>query len=330
MISKLIFITNKIKLSLKKNYGINIHKLIFIPEGETSFCYKGKTILGKSYFIKIISNKRIRDVENTLQILLEISKIEGVDVIIPTIKSKKGNFVEKIDDKYFFVVSKFIENKGFVESFHDNQINFIAQNIAKIHNYINQIPQDKIPREDFNINVINESKKLIRLIAENDYEDKNFQFLKNLIIKNETLILNKLKYLENLQKKISKNKYEWVLAHEDLHQGNFLISKKEKLYIVDWDRMKISPREQDFIFFIKNINYFKSCYEKVSGKINLDSNLMRFFILRRIFEDFNDWGFQIMRLLKGKIYSKKELKQLVKAIEKGSIYDMVRFNDLDF
>ena len=53
---------------------------------------------------------------------------------------------------------------------------------------------------------------------------------------------------EQLARSLQSRRLEFVLCHTDVHEWNLLISTPGELYIVDWDKPLLAPKERDLMF----------------------------------------------------------------------------------
>lgn len=277
---------SKIAQKIKESYDITINDFIFIPEGETSYCYKFFDTNNNQYFLKIFSSQNFEEFSNKSKIINEIRDSNNLKTIIPFIKSLKSNFVELLNNEYAFSISKYIPDfhNTYGVKLTDNEISTIASDLSTIHKSYKEYLH-LLPKEDFSIYFYD---TLIKMIHYSEKQQPSNTKLISIIQANKELIHNRLDELLSLQKGVNLREINWILAHDDLHNGNILKSN-ENIYISDWDRMKIAPIEQDFMFFTNDIDRFSRFYFKSSDLIKLNSDILKFLKLRRIFEDMYDW-----------------------------------------
>jgi spectinomycin phosphotransferase len=85
---------------------------------------------------------------------------------------------------------------------------------------------------------------------------------------------------------------ERVLCHGDLIGDNLLGDRAGRLWTVDWDGAALAPRERDLALFAgQGFERFLAGYQRAAGGrgVDLDADLVAFFLLRRNLDDLVDW-----------------------------------------
>jgi len=81
-----------------------------------------------------------------------------------------------------------------------------------------------------------------------------------------------------------------VLCHGDLIGDNLLRDRTGRLWLVDWDGATLAPRELDLSLFAgPGFERFLDSYERATGPVDLDPDLIAYCLLRRNLEDLVDW-----------------------------------------
>jgi spectinomycin phosphotransferase len=84
---------------------------------------------------------------------------------------------------------------------------------------------------------------------------------------------------------------EGVLCHGDLRGDNLLGDRAGRVWLVDWDGAVLAPRERDLAGFAgRGFGRFLAGYQRAAGRgIDVDVDLVAFFLLRRNLDDLVDW-----------------------------------------
>ncbi len=91
-------------------------------------------------------------------------------------------------------------------------------------------------------------------------------------------------------KELARKPLEHVLCHADLHVGN-IVTASEKVWIVDWDRARLAPRECDLLFFLdggilgQHGAQEESAFWSGYGRVPVSTEAHRYYQLARILED---------------------------------------------
>jgi spectinomycin phosphotransferase len=84
---------------------------------------------------------------------------------------------------------------------------------------------------------------------------------------------------------------ELVLCHGDLRGDNLLGDRAGRVWLVDWDGAVLAPRERDLALFTgRGFARFLAGYQRAADHgVDVDADLLAFFLLRRNLEDLVDW-----------------------------------------
>lgn len=84
---------------------------------------------------------------------------------------------------------------------------------------------------------------------------------------------------------------ELVLCHGDLRGDNLLGDRAGRVWLVDWDGAVLAPRERDLVSFTgQGFARFLAGYQRAADRgIEVDADLLAFFLLRRNLDDLVDW-----------------------------------------
>jgi spectinomycin phosphotransferase len=84
---------------------------------------------------------------------------------------------------------------------------------------------------------------------------------------------------------------ERVLCHGDLRGDNLLGDHAARVWLVDWDGAVLAPRERDLVSFTgQRFGPFLAGYQRAADRgIDVDADLLAFFVLRRNLDDLVDW-----------------------------------------
>lgn|GEM_PF-6592942 len=94
----------------------------------------------------------------------------------------------------------------------------------------------------------------------------------------------------NLESKYSKYHPLRVLCHMDLHAGKILTNDTGRVFLLDWDRAELAPREADLMFFLEggifdHEPWFEEAFWKGYGRVGYDKQLLTYYQYVRVLED---------------------------------------------
>jgi spectinomycin phosphotransferase len=87
-----------------------------------------------------------------------------------------------------------------------------------------------------------------------------------------------------------------IVCHTDLHAGNFHITPKGKLYIVDWDQPLLAPKERDLMYVGGALmasglkpNEEEELFYEAYGKTQLNYTARAYYRYERIIQDIYEY-----------------------------------------
>jgi spectinomycin phosphotransferase len=104
-------------------------------------------------------------------------------------------------------------------------------------------------------------------------------------------LLGRLERVQALGDATRSKPREQVLCHGDLIGDNLLGDRAVQVWVVDWDGAVLAPRERDLALFAgQGFERFLDGYQHAAGRyVDLDPDLLAFFLLRRNLDDLVDW-----------------------------------------
>lgn len=320
-------LTHLIIDSLSTYYFIEVTALILLPLGAdtNALVYKVEASDQKSYFVKL----KQEHFEEIGIAILELLQKEGVQQIIPPIKTKEGKLVQKVADSTL-IVYPFIEGEdGFSFSLTDELWVVLGRALKHVHE-LNLPPslKSRIRKEAFSSKWRDALRSFYSKIKTIHPVDKIAANLWKFLEENRSVIQQLVDRAEELSKNASSSPLKFVLCHSDIHGGNVLIDKTKALYIVDWDDPIMAPKERDLMFIGGGIgNVWHKRHEEEQfyqgyGKISIDWTLMAYYRYERIVEDL---AVYIEELLIKPIQDNNRLKmyqEFMGMFEKGGVVEI--------
>jgi spectinomycin phosphotransferase len=104
-------------------------------------------------------------------------------------------------------------------------------------------------------------------------------------------LLGRLERVQALGDAARSKPREQVLCHGDLIGDNLLGDRAAQVWVVDWDGAVLAPGERDLALFAgQGFERFLDGYQHAAGRyVDLDPDLLAFFLLRRSLDDLVDW-----------------------------------------
>ena len=254
---------------------------------------KLKALDQKSYFVKLKSGHN-HDIGVAI---LDLLHNEGIQQIIPPIKTSQGLSTQHIDE-YTLIVYPYIENQnGFSQILTDDQWIILGKVLRKVHEF--KMPatiQDQIRREDYSPKWRDIVRSLYDHIEVKPNEDHWAKKLIMFMKEHKKEIDRLLKGAELLGQKLQQESAEFVLCHADIHGGNVLIGENGSIYIVDWDQPVMAPKERDLMFIgggvanVWNNPHEEEFFYKGYGKTKINMPILAYYRHERIIEDIAEYA----------------------------------------
>ena len=206
---------------------------------------------------------------------------------------------------YKIVVSNFIYGKNDEKQLNKTQLENFAKLLAKIHSSPESLKELIHHKETFDLSYLKELVEILKIISGNSktpFQEK----ISKLLLKNNSTILDFIKETIYLSKELKLSRGDLVITHSDPYFLN-LMKVKNEIYLIDWDGIKLGPKEQDIWFYlIKGICnkpfIFLNSYEKIFGEFKLNKNIIHYYIRSRVLEDFYQYLKEILSGKEDEIY----------------------------
>ncbi|MBU0628231.1 MAG: phosphotransferase [Nanoarchaeota archaeon] len=288
----------EVKRFIEKTYQLRIFSIAYHPHGENGASYFLETDKGK-FYAKVFAKsseiyKSIRAIKIFIEFLYRIKDEDNFDYISVPIKNKNGNLISKFKG-FPLVIEDFISGKN-PKKLLEKDYEEVGEIIGKFQN-INPKKFTKIKKDILDIKW---ESKILRLL--NKYKKKKptaggeKELLKILQRKKE-ILESAVNFLRKNVSKIRKREKEYVVVHEDLHKLN-LLKTKDKIYLIDWEGLRLALPERDLIWFRKGLGlnpFFKKQYEKFKkNKYKVNSEIMKFYVVKRLLSDTTYFSQQVI------------------------------------
>lgn len=283
---------HKICELIKNSYQIDINK---IEERQGGWSAKAYYIQSdnKEYFLKVydktlVTNQPwIQYMDVYLPVLLELSKnIYLKDKISYPILTKNGMY--KIENEtnvclLFEYINGITIGKNKLSN---QQIDELAYIMATLH-------QTKIDKTIITQELYEDLSLPFNEHLEAFYKENHNVELDNFMKPYQDVIEKAILKTKELCNTYRKNASDLVLCHTDVHPFNLMYS--DHLILIDFEGLKLAPREADLFAFKMNDYFgkFMESYQKYYLEFKMDNNMLMFYLLRRQLEDISEF---ILRL----------------------------------
>jgi spectinomycin phosphotransferase len=274
---------------VQEEYDLDVTDLTFLPLGADlgTAVYRVVTDDGTAYFLKL--RKGFNEIVVTIPLFLKSQGIREIIAPFET-KSNKGwaDFVE-----YKMILYPFIDGTdGFHLELSDHQKRNLGAALKKIHQV--EVPSElqiHLPQETLASQWRERLKSFQAQVARDTFTEPTAFKLAEFMNSSRRNINQLVERAEELASKLRSKPMELVLCHSDIHGGNVLISRNDKLYIVDWDNPILAPKERDLMFIGGGIDtIWKSQREEAIfyegyGKTEINIAALAYYRYERVVED---------------------------------------------
>lgn len=280
---------------IKKYYGLNVLSLDFLPIGAdfNTNVFQLKTDEKLNYFLKIRRNQFNKFSVYAPKYLSE----QGVDHLIAPIKTINGE-LWIIIDSYMMAIYPYVKGENAIEHpMSKQQWAQLGRTVKKIHETATNIQflQD-IKHEDFHDEWRKKLTAFILQMLDKVYDDPLVNNVATFLQSKSQEILAFIESADSLANKIQNKQHEFVLCHADIHGWNILIDEYERLFLIDWDTLILSPRERDLMFIgagiwqsgISSSEEERWFYEGY-GRTKVDNQIICYYRLERIIQDIVEY-----------------------------------------
>ena len=274
---------------LQEEYNLHVTSLTFLPLGadEGSAVYRVVTDDGTAYFLKL--RKGFNEIIVTVPLFL---KSQGIQEIITPFETKSNKSWADFGE-YKMILYPFIDGTdGFHLELSDRQKRNLGAALKKIHQA--QVPselQRLLPQETLTSQWRERLKSFQAQAARDTFTEPTAFKLAEFINSRRRNIDQLVERAEELASRLRSKPLKLVLCHSDIHGGNVLISRNDKLYIVDWDDPILAPKERDLMFIGGGIDeIWKSQQEEAIfyqgyGKTEINIVALAYYRYERVVED---------------------------------------------
>ena len=321
--------TQKLKQTILEEYGFKIEKIKFIPKGDVGLSFVAQRKMKNKLFIKIYPSTRltkisIQDLDFSLKVCYDFyTKCSLKNISFPLL-TKTGEF--KIDfESNPLAIFNFIEGKNQDNvKLSNKELVKVSELLAYVHKNTNRIELEKAPKEKFNIGFKDDLINGINLLEQIDRLDNKYKLkLAKLLIPMKKEIFRLLEKTVILSKTFRLKETDFVICHTDPIPQNLIINKNHDVFLIDWDGVKLAPKEHDLWFYLwENPTLFLTSYKNIYGNFTLDKEALLFYFYYRILEDLTYWVYTIL-------YENVEDKQNKNDLREVEFYCLEKIENFD-
>jgi spectinomycin phosphotransferase len=261
--------------ALESGYGHRVRQVEELSGGYDAAArtFRVETAHGERLFVK---HRLTLDPGIALSAALHEGGIE--EVLAPT-RTLHGELAQRIENGVLLVYPFREGHNGFERPLRPHHWQQLGDALRRIHN--TALIPDTLARETFRVPRVNTLEAAIA---------------QELFRTGEETVRRLIGETTRLGERCRAGRWKFVPSHADLHVGNVLVEENGRLWIVDWDAPRLSPRECDLTFFrdggildlhgVEEEERFFAGY----GPFETDPDALAYFQYARILEDLVEFA----------------------------------------
>lgn len=273
--------------AITEHYSIPILKVTAGPRQFVATTYILEDVKGDAYFCKVIDKPLlIPGIVDTLPAVEEMARL-GVEKICYPIRGKKGLYFFH-ENKLCILFNYIPVTRGLDYSLYElgKQIAIIHATTAKM-TVLPPMEAFQFPHYDAYLELFEQS-----LVTKST--DPVIQELKKILKIYETEIRHYIDEFLMVCAQCQHTNAQQVITHGDL-DTNVLVKTPTDITIIDWDEMRLAPRERDL--WIKDEQpEFLAGYQSIIPDFQINKRYRRFFILQYYFERMHFYFNEIVNI----------------------------------
>lgn len=276
---------------LRTAFGLPVVTIDFLPLGAdaNTAVYRATTRDGTAYFVKL----RAGDFDELAVTLPAYLHRQGIAEVIAPRATRHGAHYSRHDGRAVIVYPYVAGDDGYAVTLSDAQWAAFGRAVRRLHELaLPPLMQSRVERIAYTSRWRAAVQQALHRAATDSFADplaaELAAFLHTQHNATQDLIDRAARHAESMRARLR----DLVLCHTDLHAGNLLITGNGAFYIVDWDDLKLAPKERDLMFIggaqgfagrraAEEIDRFYRGY----GATVLDPIALAYFRYERILED---------------------------------------------
>jgi len=277
---------------IESAYGFKITAFAPAPRGFLAETYCLTTNKGK-YFIKIISN--LRFTENMPKALSVQAKLaQCLDYIPAPVATSNGKFQWKSTDNKAISLYTYIDGKPNTTD-SDGNPHGAEEDFSKFLPLAAGIYKQKIDCDIIEVFPV-WLKSEFEVFFNGDMPLSNEVL--SYINSHQAFIEKKWSEYKQICERLSGSTHNFCITHGDM-PGNLMKDDNAKLYIVDWDDIKLAPIERDLWEYMSNADNIQKITEMLADKgisWTFSQDYFQYYLYTRFFDDL--YGYMELDSLK--------------------------------
>jgi spectinomycin phosphotransferase len=276
--------------ALRREYGLAVSVVWFVPVGETAWCYQVTDEHGGRWFLRLGRPGAIEPARAEFALQLGCALAE-LGLPVPRPQATRSGALWCWFGGLRLALFEFIDGQPLSDQ--DLSAAGLTQRVAGlaagIHGATGALAVPVPFTETFEVEADGLGRCLAGLEAAG--ADGLVAEARALVWPQRMVLVGMQQRVQALGETVRSQPWELVLCHGDLRGDNLLGDRAGRVWLVDWDGAVLAPRERDLVLFTgRGFAAFLAGYRRAAGGgIEVDADLLAFFLLRRNLDDLVDW-----------------------------------------
>jgi spectinomycin phosphotransferase len=317
---------------LQAEYGLEVSVVTFLPLGYDfhTAVYRVDTCDDTTYFLKLRKGPFDLISVSVPQFLSGL----GIQAIISPLTSLTGQLTGRLED-YTIILYPFIPGKdGYQVELCDQHWIELGRTLKIVHSV--QVPPTLatlIPHEAYDPQWRESVKRFLTQVDQVPYNDPLAEKLSAFLKSEQQKISQLVSRAEELAEHLQHQAGDIVLCHSDAHPGNYLISDRAELYLVDWDNPIFAPKERDLMFFGSGMSGDRpggreeGLFYQGYGDVHVNQKALAYYRYERIIQDIAEFCKQILLTNAGSEDRLQSYEYLVSSFSPGNVVEAAILTD---
>jgi spectinomycin phosphotransferase len=289
---------SKISACLESHYGLRVASVAFLPVGHdlNAASYEVVSREGEMYFLKV----RFGPVDGS-GLLVPRALIDlGVRNILAPLQRRSSELWCPLDGYpgYGVVLYPFVcGESAMVAGLSDDQWLEFGSTLRAVHDSgLGERLQGRLPVETFSLPSAALVRRMLALVTSAEFEGPAARRFAAFWRENAERIRRVLARAEPLGESLRSRSFELVLCHADIHAANILVGEDGRIWLGDWDRPLVAPRERDLLFVVGSRiarpvePREEALFFEGYGPVEIDPDALIYYRYERIVEDLGEIG----------------------------------------
>ena len=240
---------------LEQHWGLSEPALEYLPVGFGSYHWRALDTGGGHHFVTVddlaAPNHGGADVGAVFEVLDRAFRAAaalaeaGLEFVVPPIRDDEGRVLRRLDDRHAVRIEPFVDGAtadwGEYETPEERRR--MATALGRLHAV--SLPADLPPRDDL---AIPSRASLEEALDDLDGAWKAGPFgerTRSLVRPRAGELRSRLVAYDEAADRTRQSPDPWVVTHGEPHRANVIVGARGDVHLVDWDTVRLAPRERD-------------------------------------------------------------------------------------